>query len=132
MSVWTHVCGLIYVDHMNFSNDLEKRDLFGAELESIFEIDAPEGSEGGLFIESVKGDGSGSSNIGPNYEFVDVSYRWGLSIFGDLRDYDKKDDVKKWIINSIKQVKNGLVRQGIVLIEVEGQPQLIWTFEKEK
>ena len=131
MSKWTHVCGLIYLDHFNLKNDLKQRDNFGDILVKLFKNGIPTGSEGPLSIKAVKGNAAGSANMGDGGGFITVSYRWCLIIFGDLRDFSGEEDIGSiidWLNKKTAKLKSmcGLMRQGIILINSEVDKEKIW------
>lgn len=92
MSIWTHVVATIRIDDFNGIIDSKKK----INLEKIFTRDTyynrndncniPYGSEGSLDVEIIDRDEEGT-------EYMRV-----VTIWGDLRDYDKKDceEIKEW------------------------------------
>ena len=122
MSQWTHVSGAIRIDHSWFKKPREMGLLYRKVIQKAFK-NIPEGSEGPLQVNILPTDEAGSCNIGKGGEFVTTSYRWVVTITGDLRDYTNVLDIYEWIDNSVKNLD---VRQGIVIIEHERQKIIIW------
>lgn len=118
MSIWTHIAGIIRIDHLPILGTLTE-----ATVETIIKAGAPRGSEGGLDVKTVKTqvwDKMGGPAV------------WGyVSFVGDLRDFGE-EDVQKiipgWLNNVLASfnIVKALIRQGIVEVEVE--TGTTWTF----
>jgi hypothetical protein len=135
MSIWTHVVGTIRVDGIPGISKLEKlKEILGeiytwddlADLEDDIEGETtlPMGSEGSLRYQVIE---------------YDTGMRWAvIPIWGDLRDYDDVAYIEEWwnrVISDIHSTNTkdflGIVRDGCLRIEVEGQkPVLLWTKEQ--
>lgn len=121
MSVWTHVAATFRLDDfriiMGRNGPIKAStwdDIFGRECPYGVAADEDErympiGSEGSL-IRSVWTNNDESS-----------LFRYNVSIFGDLRDFNSYDDIERWFNESCKRVdKFGLsVRQAVCAVEVE-------------
>ena len=129
MSVWTHIIGSIYIDTMAFlGKNFEKvlKEKFGRTVSfsdsqrKWNRCNVPRGSEGSIQYKIIRGGESGTSYSGGEKEAVD--YRWIVTIWGDLRDYDTPKEIIQWI----EQATKGLfVREGIIKLYVEGQDHII-------
>jgi len=123
MSRWTHVTGMIRVDGLRISKELENiqmekdiKKLLGEpkNYEAIEWDDdgnpntkVPCGSEGSLNYEI---------HLNTNFHQISAGY---ISIFGDLRDFGGRDDIMKihdWFENACRGL---LVRQAVVEISDE-------------
>lgn len=121
MSVWTHVAATFRIDDfrrlMGNPGPIKVStwdDIFGRECqygvdENEDERYMPTGSEGSL-IRSVWTNDDESS-----------LFKFTVSIFGDLRDFNSYDDIERWFNESCKRVKKfGLsVRQAVCAVRVE-------------
>ena len=127
MSVWTHVAATFRLDNFRDimglpeANDSIWSEIFGRECpweadhetrkEQCVSPDKflPCGSEGSLQI-SVWTNGDKSS-----------LFRYVVSMFGDLRDFESYDDIEQWFNESCKRVdKFGFsVRQAVCAVKVE-------------
>ena len=110
MSDWTHVAGVIRIDHLPLLDVLSPQ-----QVEKIVKDDAPIGSEGGLDFHIVK------TQI---LTKLGGPLVWGsITFVGDLRDFNIEDveKVKTWLDGLLQKFDEQaiMVRQGIVLIELE-------------
>jgi len=114
MSQWTHVCGLIRVDSIDFGGDdlvakIELEDALGpiSSYEHRCDTNAPSGSEGSLQWKIL--DGTRYIN------------RFNIAIWGDLRDYGSSDEdideIRRWFKNVCKSCM--MVRDAVLHIHVE-------------
>jgi hypothetical protein len=115
MSRWTHITGVINIDHFPFFK------LDQAEVEtfiSIIEQGAPIGSEGGLVffgkkVQELRGNGAGMN--------------WGaVGFIGDLRDFDTEDvkQAEEWFVKltaGLYDYKGTMIRNGVIEVEVESE-----------
>ena len=125
MSVWTHVCGLIYIDDMNLDKNTATK--FGRKLERVYKAEAPVGSEGKLTIKAVRG-----KECGWNSSEGILSYQWALSIFGGLRDYTDVKYIKSWLDKVAGGVlKAWFIRDGIVQIKCENGTEFVWQYKSK-
>lgn len=120
MSSWTHVCGCIYYDYfpLDFLETIEIEDINEEDITDhviqnyikqglikIFEKDVPTGREGGI-----------------EYSADVKSTRFGVSLIGDLRDYEEEDtqeiiDWFKRVTVGVKEIdSNFSVRQAVLEI----------------
>lgn len=118
MSQWTHINGCIRIDGIPAIEDISK-----ADVKKVFgntcDYDSPDsqwhlcnvpcGSEGSLQYEILQvGDGM-------------VLYT--VPIWGDLRDYDDVEAIKKWFD---KITSSGLmIRSAVLQIHVEGKKPIV-------
>lgn len=129
MSNWTHVAGVIRVDHMGLSGNLDFDELVGKEClfdssEDVWDdVEAhpdaylPMGSEGSL---------TKSVWINPDPSYLS---RYTVSIFGDLRDHNSADAIVDWFKGVCK--KFALVRQAVITVRNERNGEVTWTYVDE-
>ena len=123
MSTWTHVNGCLRVDGIpGITKNTSKQEII-AIMGSICDFDSdndswdrcgiPCGSEGSLKYDILKaGDGL---------------VLWTIPIWGDLRNYDDKEEIKSWFNGVCKKL---MIRSAILEIAVNGDAELI-TFTGE-
>jgi len=121
MSIWTHVAGTIRVDALRIVEPIpdvmNPRKVLGPT--NLYDEDNPKstlpcGSEGSL-----------NYDIWTNPEEHDMAAHT-VSIFGDLRDYDNLDEIKKWFEDVVGKL---MVRQAVLTASVEGGPTMILVLE---
>ena len=110
MSDWTHVAGVIRIDHLPLLNVLLPK-----QVEEMVKNNAPIGSEGGLDFNIVK------TQV---WTKLGGPLVWGsITFVGDLRDFNIEDveKVRTWLNGLLKKFDEQtiMIRQGIVLIELE-------------
>jgi hypothetical protein len=121
MSKWTHIAGIIRIDHIPIVTVLTE-----AQVENIFNTQAPTGSEGPLLATATKTQIM-TPHGGPLV--------WGyVTIYGDLRDFGDTDDIakiSKWLDDSVHtlQQEMAIIRQGIVGVEIENGHILVYVFK---
>lgn len=120
MSTWTHVVGCIRIDGLPQFNRGGK-----ATVEQLLgpictfekwndESTLPRGSEGGLQYQIIE---------------YDKGLPWlAIPIWGDLRDYDSAEPIKKWWDETLAKFQ--IVRDGILRVAVEGQEPVILVFKR--
>ncbi len=121
MSQWTHVCGCIRVDAIQgLTSKIDFKKILGNIIE--YETDGewntklPLGSEG-----SIKYDIWTNSDMGEMYAYT-------ISIFGDLRDYEDKEEIKEWFKNVC--LNSGLmIRDAVLSIQVEYKSKIILWYD---
>jgi len=124
MSKWTHIAGIIRIDHMPIGIEpLEER-----EAEELISRGSPVGSEGGLIFNVQK-----TQIIRP----TGFSAVWGsISFVGDLRDFHVEDfpEIKRWLEDIPRRLdrRQSMIRQAIVLIEPEYEKERIFIFDCEE
>jgi len=124
MSKWTHIAGMIRIDHIPLGIEpLEER-----EAEELISRGSPSGSEGGLTFNVKK-----TQVIRP----MGFSAVWGsISFAGDLRDFHIEDfpEIIKWLEDIPRRLdrRQSMIRQGIVLIEPEYAKEKILIFDLEE
>lgn len=118
MSQWTHVCGMIRSDFVDFSGKdplaIDERTKIEGALGPISSYGhrcithAPSGSEGSLKWKIIETEGS----------YVN---RFNIAIWGDLRDYGSDeediDKIKRWFKNVCGSCM--MVRDAVLQIHVE-------------
>jgi len=120
MSRWTHVAGVIRVDHIAIPKQISE--------ETILEMvsrGSPSGSEGGFTFQAKR------------TQVVDewgCSIVWGFVTFvSDLRDFhiEDIDKILEWLTQLPKRLKEqrALIRQAVVLIEPEGADTSVLVFD---
>lgn len=114
MSIWTHVVGLVYIDDIAVA-------FTGTPAFHLNEQDIPSGSEGSLTVRRI-------DNPTPNVFHGEKHYttRFGLAIWGDLRDFDDVESIVTWLTNLTGD--KIMVRDGVVQITVEGHTPQIYRF----
>jgi len=125
MSNWTHIAGVIRIDHFAYG----VRPLLENEAKDIISEGSPIGSEGGLTFIANR-----TQVIRPSgFDLV-----WGsVSFVGDLRDFSIEDlpKITKWLeeIPGRLEERQGCIRQGIVLVEIEEtEEERIFIFDVEE
>jgi len=121
MSQWTHVCGCIRVDAIKgLTSKIDFKKILGNIIE--YETDGewstklPLGSEG-----SIKYDIWTNSDMGEMYAYT-------ISIFGDLRNYENKEEIKEWFKNVC--LNSGLmIRDAVLSIQVEYKSKIILWYD---
>lgn len=116
MSIWTHVVGNIRVDGIpNITGTIEGIKAILGKICTFedWEEDTilPLGSEGGLQYEIIE--------YGAGLPWVSIP------IWGDLRDYDDVEAIKKWWFETLKKLKS--IRDAVIVISVEGQEPIVLT-----
>ena len=125
MSQWTHVNALVRIEGVDFSGGDRPPLDFKKILEEHFK-QPPEGSEGPLHINIFPTDESGSRSV-PAGGWEVSSYRWGVAVTGDLRDYGEYKRHVTAIVDWFNYAFKGLmIREAIVKISVEGKPTYIY------
>lgn len=124
MSKWTHICGIIRIDHL----PVEVPQLTEIEAIHLISDGAPEGSEGGLTFYALK------TQTIEEWGFPAV---WGsVSFVGDLRDFSVEDihRVTEWLKKIPERLtkRQSLIRQAITLIEPERYKPVMLRFNVEK
>ena len=121
MSKWTHVAGIIRIDHLPIAKISSP--LTEETAKSFLAENAPSGNEGGLKFDAVK-----TQVVTPSgFEAL-----WGsLSFTGDLRDFDDTKKVEEWIKSFFEKLKaeyKVIMRQAAVNIDVEYGPCIVMTW----
>jgi len=116
MSIWAHVIGCIRIDGIlaigDDKKDIEK--IIGPmSLWDSWNDDStlPVGSEGSLQYKII--------------EYADGLPWLVIPIWGDLRDYENISEIKKWWEELL--IKLGIIRDAVLLIQIEGNEQIILT-----
>ena len=132
MSIWTHVAGIIRVDHISMlsnNKELDFDELLGKELrwEDDSEVweDAekhpekymPYGSEGSL---------QKSVWVNP-HDYC--AARYTVSVFGDLRSHQDVDGVIEWFKSICSKV---CVRNATIVVDNEALGSKTWTYVEEE
>jgi len=112
MSKWTHVAGIIRIDHLPIAKISPP--LTEEAAKAFLMENAPSGSEGGLTFYAAK-----TQVVTPSgFEAL-----WGsLSFTGDLRDFDDAKKVEEWIKNFFQKLEASyrvIMRQAAISIDVE-------------
>lgn len=120
MSIWTHICGCIRYDGIEFLGqkvpDLGKTCSFDDDEDVWEACTVPSGSEGSLqYYLKTNDDDSQLS-------------RWTAMFYGDLRDYEDTAEVVSYF-NSITEGQ--FVRAGVFAVEVEGHPTKVYLYDQE-
>ncbi len=121
MSVWTHITGNIRIDGIPGLSPVSTVEALKAVLGNIcaWEDDpsvwkacnVPKGSEGSLQYEVIEYGGG---------------MRWvTVAVWGDLRDYDDINEVKKWFERIVCKEKL-IIRQAVLNVAVERGRELIY------
>jgi hypothetical protein len=125
MSQWTHVNGNIRVDGVagiipdpDFKNLFKTCD-FDEDETKWNACNVPKGSEGSLKI-----------NIWQNPHDSHAA-RFSIGIFGDLRDYSDKDEIKSWF-EDICTKHDLMIRDAVVTCSVEYDAIYVFTFFNDK
>lgn len=133
MSNWTHVAGIIRVDHLsipgithviNFEKEIGRELRFndiwdGTEAYEEYKLNPqsflPRGSEGSLRM-----------SVWANPDDLSLA-AYTVSIFGDLKDHDDEDEIIEWFQ---VQCSKFSVRQAVITVynEYHNKPKT-WTFE---
>lgn len=125
MSVWTHVCGNIRVDCFRLSpedTEIKKKqisDILGKIVkygDEDYETTIPCGSEGSLEYEIL---------ADPDITLIAA---FVIPIWGDLRDYDDANEIKKWFESVLV---NLWVRNAVITIEVEYGKSITYSYTYE-
>ena len=124
MSIWTHVAGCIRIDDYKAIISTTNK----TDLEKIFIRDTyynpnkngnmPYGSEGSLDVEIIDRNEEGAA------------YMRVVTIWGDLRDYDKNDceDIKKWWYEIPQKLGKACgIRNAVLQVESEDGANFILT-----
>lgn len=124
MSIWTHVAGCIRVDAFSFMPQPDFKKIFIKELwdeKDDGECNIPTGSEGSLDYRIIKNPDSTSLSA------------YTVVIFGDLRDFGKKDknEIINWWNRVLKEC--GMIRQAIlqVIFEDEQEPFILQELKQD-
>lgn len=124
MSTWTHVNGSIRFDSIRFSamNDKLKPELgnkvsFDDDEAAWDACDIPCGSGGSLDYSIIE-----NKDISSMAAYV-------VTIWGDLRDYDNLEEIKKYLE---KITKDRMIRSGVVEINIESKTDTILCYDKGK
>ena len=115
MSQWTHVAGIIRVDSLL---DMVGRSAPPGVLIRAVSLPPPTGSEGPIQFDVV---GTRQDN----------SLAWGhISFWGDLRDYDKVEELRAWFEAYLKALMRQrlAIRQAIMEAQVEGYSPLTFVY----
>lgn len=119
MSIWTHVVGSIRVDGIpNISGSVDAiKETLGkiCTFEKWEESTTlPCGSEGGLQYKVIE---------------YDTGLPWiTIPIWGDLRDYDDVEAIKKWWFETLEKL--GCIRDAVIHISVEGKESIVLTADE--
>jgi enterochelin esterase-like enzyme len=107
MSIWTHVLGAVRIDSLpGFPKlDIGKTCTFDDDEKAWDECDVPCGSEGSLNV--LVWENPHKSSLA----------KYTVTVFGDLRDYDDKEEIIQYF-NRI--IKNQMIREAFFVIDVEG------------
>src|SRR5687768_7593286 len=124
MSVWTHVAGIVRLDGIKVLRPYTKKkveEVFGKMVlyddeEDTDQATVPYGSEGSL-------------------QYLVHEYGEGLpwcvvSIWGDLRDYDRPGEVVGWL-DRVLSHKMMMVRSAVLEIYVEGDETQVYCWSKD-
>lgn len=140
MSQWTHIAGSIRIDVGGSYISAKKYILNVLGHQIDFETDdklwktckLPLGSEGSLRYKIVQ---TGKQEIDGNITSSDLS-AFNILIWGDLRDFGDKTDIKKidnWVKDIVKQLnwpeiyKNGIgIRQLILSVDIESGKNIVY------
>jgi len=122
MSMWTHVCGIIRVDGLprldtNATVEKIKVKLGPICLYNDWHDDTklPCGSEGGLQYEVIE---------------YDSGLPWlAVPIWGDLRDFDDLDAIKKWWNETLADLK--FIRDAILFAKTEAGKEITLRYAEE-
>jgi hypothetical protein len=128
MSQWTHVCGAIRIDGLEFlgkniavelSNNFGNTVSFDDPEEDWDFCNVPCGSEGSIQYDIQH---TGDDN----------SISWGVVyIWGDLRDYCNNEAIYQWIRKACES-KSYFIRSCCVKIDIEGNDSYIVLDENEQ
>lgn len=132
MSNWTHVAGIIRVDHLRLDKDdeLDFDEIFGKECHysddySVWDdwgknpnIYMPGGSEGTL-----------RKSIWKNPD-ENCMAAYTVSVFGDLRDHYSADEIINWF-KSICSDLGMWVRNAVIVVNNEYFGQKSWVFNDD-
>lgn len=125
MSNWTHVAGIVRINHLVLNPDdkIDFEMIFGREV--LWDMDwsdiecdprptLPMGSEGSLRM-------SVWQNPDPNSLAA-----YTISIFGDLRDHDDPNEIINWFKEKLKSF---FVRQATITVQNEYNGTVNWTYD---
>lgn len=113
MSNWTHVAAIFRVDSLE---DINFEDIFGKELHYTDEPDVwDEAREHPEKFLPLGSEGSLEMSVWRNPE-DHYTARYTVSVFGDLRDHDRVDEIIKWFDDKCKQL---WIRQAVITVENE-------------
>lgn len=123
MSVWTHVAGTIRIDDLGVligqPTDFLKVFIRNTWTHRNKNGNMPTGSEGSLDVEVIE-----------RNEEDSAAYFKTISIFGDLRDFDKEkcNSIREWWKNISKRCgKTCLIRQAVLQVIPEDGESFILT-----
>lgn len=125
MSQWTHVNGSIRVDCLRMMGDtLDFKNIFKTcdyndDDKQWDDCNVPCGSEGSLNI-----------NIWESPEKSAMA-AYTVNIFGDLRDYDDKDEIVKWFTGIVEN-KLGIIRDAVLTIDIAYKSYSIYGLKDDK
>ena len=128
MSNWTHVAGIVRVDHLRglFGPDPDFKKLFGKELRYEDSSDrwdyAEEHQDEFLPIGS---EGSLTMTVWENPSMNDMT-AYTVSIFGDLRDHDNPDEIVNWFKEKCSKL---WVRNACITVHNEWSGTRNWVYE---
>ena len=123
MSQWTHVAGSIRFDALrgfglpgqNPADWIGPTNLWEEDNE---DSTIPAGSEGSL-----------NYTVAENPEQSSLA-AYSVDIFGDLRDFGREDvgEIEQWLA---KITEGKMVRQGVIQVEVESGPTIIFSYDSD-
>jgi hypothetical protein len=119
MSTWTHVVGCIRIDGIPAIGHKKQTVIDALGPMCTFEewrddSTLPQGSEGGLQYQVIQ-----YSNGLP----------WlAIPVWGDLRDFDSIEEIRSWWTTLLPKL--GVVRDAVLLVQIEGQDDVILTHER--
>ena len=130
MSNWTHVAGIIRIDHvrvldgeiMDFDNLIGKECLWESDMETWKEQEEfperflPMGSEGSL-----------QKTVWVNPDWREIP-AYTVSIFGDLRDHHDPDAILDWFKNVCDKL---CIRNAVINAWNEWNGDRVWHYPKE-
>ena len=139
MSRWTHIAGLVRIDHLSLSM-FGKSDTFGKlSVVSTFSENIPKGSEGPalLHVHAWRVASMEKHDWEATDELMEGSVYWGdLIVCGDLRDVgdasDELDGIKTWFSDCCSTLQEKypgtLIRQAILQINVEYKDTILYSW----
>jgi hypothetical protein len=121
MSIWTHVVGCVRVDGLPGIVPKCTKEAIRETIGPMSLFDdwndkskLPSGSEGSLHYEIIE---------------YDFGLPWiAIPFWGDLRDFDNPDEIKKWWSELLPKL--GMIRDAVLRVEVEGGNSYIFEAEK--